>query len=82
MATVTVIFLDGYKGWNVSRTKSKVVMGEFTPELCRDVLVSVEGMGDEESELSLQELCGDEPVHKGNVITCMGEESGVVFVYT
>ena len=77
---LTIIFLDGYKGWNVTKVKTKEVMDPFNETTCRDAFASVEGLDDEESSMSLKAMFGNKPRIKGNVLTCMGEEGGVVFV--
>lgn len=77
---ITIIFLDGYKGWNVSRTHQVEIEGPFNETTCRDALAKAEDMDDEESKGTLEEMYGSRPVIKGTVLTCIGEEGGVVFV--
>ena len=76
VTNIQVIFLNGYSGWNVERTKTKQISGEFNPDLCLEAFNSLEG----EDIDDINDLSGEDPVIKGNVITCMGEEGGIIFV--
>lgn len=76
VTSIQVIFLNGYEGWNVTRTKTKQISGNFDGDLCLEAFNSLEG----ENIPTLYDISGDDPVLVNNVLTCMGEEGGVVFV--
>lgn len=76
LITITLIFHDGYKDWNVSRVKTVQVEGPFNKETCLKAFNKAEG----EDCDSLEDATGGEGVQKENVITCMGEENGITFV--
>ena len=76
MSTITIIYHDGYKEWNVTGTKTVQVVGDFSLDTCLEALSKAEG----ENFSSWDEINDDRPVKKNNVVTCMGEESGITFV--
>jgi hypothetical protein len=82
MATITIIELDGYKDWNVSSIpKTITVDGAFDQNSCRDAYVKLHDLDEDEAKMSLKTMFGgNTPIKKGNVITAMHEEGGVVFV--
>lgn len=79
VTAIQVIYMNGYSGWNVTSTAVVPVVGEFSQDLCYDVFIELENE-DKDNCPTLYHIAGRKPVQQDNVITCMGEETGVMFV--